>query len=66
MKYNIMIANSRLENRLHKITMDEEEVRKRLANPIRTAESQAEYLQMPRQKQADILYDFLTYSQPLL
>lgn len=44
MKYNIMIANSRLENRLHKITMDEEEVRKRLANPIRTAESQAEYL----------------------
>lgn len=54
MKYNIMIANSRLENRLHKITMDEEEVRKRLANPIRTAESQAEYLQMPRQKQADI------------
>lgn len=54
MKYNIMIANSRLENRLHKITMDEEEVRKRLANPIRTAESQAEYLQIPRQKQADI------------
>lgn len=54
MKYNIMIANSRLETKLHKIAMDEEEVRKRLANPIRTAESQAEYLQMPRQKQADI------------
>ena len=54
MKYNIMIANSRLETRLHKIAMDEKEVRKRLANPIRTAESQAEYLQMPRQKQADI------------
>lgn len=51
MKYNIMIANSRLETKLHKIAMDEEEVRKRLANPIRTAESQAEYLQMPRQKQ---------------
>ena len=54
MKYNIMIANSRLETKLHKIAMDEEEVRKRLATPIRTAESQAEYLQMPRQKQADI------------
>lgn len=54
MKYNIMIANSRLENRLHKITMDEEEVKKRLSSPIRTAESQTEYLQMTRQKQADI------------
>lgn len=46
MKYNIMIANSRLETKLHKIAMDEEEVRKRLANPIPYSRIPGRYLQM--------------------